>query len=188
MNEETTSYFDWLVHLVYEPREEPEISFDKLLHRLHETEFIFSIEMDSNRSSDGIGLRRRYAESLTEEEPEIEKIVGSLSGPCSVLEMMLALAARCDESIMDDPQIGSRTKQWFWSMIASLGLNGETDIRYDENRVDEILSRFLHRQYEPNGSGGLFTIKDCEEDLREIEIWYQMCRYLDKFMGFSEDD
>lgn len=42
--------------------------------------------------------------------------------PCSVLEMIIALAIRLEEHIMDDPDIGNRTGQWFWDMIVSLGL------------------------------------------------------------------
>ena len=36
--------------------------------------------------------------------------------------MMIALAIRCEEHIMDDPDAGDRTGQWFWSMLVSLGL------------------------------------------------------------------
>ena len=35
------------------------------------------------------------------------------------------------------------------------------------------------REYAPDGRGGLFTIRNCEEDLRKVEIWYQLCWYLD---------
>ena len=101
-----------------------------------------------------------------------------LDGPCSVFEMMVALAQRC-ESVMDDPKIGDRTGQWFWGMIASLGLNGMSDNHYDEKYVNDVVNRFLDREYEPNGKGGLFTIRNCEHDLRDVEIWYQLCWYLD---------
>jgi hypothetical protein len=102
-----------------------------------------------------------------------------LDGPCSVLEMMIALAIRCEENIMDDPLIGDRTRQWFWSMISSLGLSGMTDTRFDNKSVDRVLETFLDRDYKPNGEGGLFTIKRCEKDLRKVEIWYQLLWYLD---------
>ena len=98
--------------------------------------------------------------------------------PCSVLEMMIALALRCD-AFMDDPEIGERTSQWFWDMIINLGLGYMIDEKYDEYVVDEIIRRFLDRDYEPDGKGGLFRIKRCMYDLREVEIWYQLCWYLD---------
>ena len=93
--------------------------------------------------------------------------------------MMVALAIRCEETIMDDPQVGSRTGQWFWGMINNLGLGAMIDEKFDKNYVKEIVDRFLNRDYEPDGRGGLFTIRHCEDDLRNVEIWNQLCWYLD---------
>lgn len=166
-------YFEWMENLVCRDRFARGISYDKLLRYLHSREFIFSIPRDSNRASDGIDLRRRWA--LFDEE-----LADYLDGPCSVLEMMLALALRCEENIMDDPSIGNRTGQWFWGMIVSLGLGSMTDDIFDENYVKFVVDRFLNREYEPNGKGGLFTIKNCDQDLRRVEIWYQLCWYLDR--------
>jgi hypothetical protein len=53
-----------------------------------------------------------------------------------------------------------------------------TDGHYDEIYVTEVIDRFINRKYEPNGKGGLFTIRNVKEDLRDVEIWYQMCWYL----------
>lgn len=145
---------------------------------LHSTEFTFTIRLDENRAMDGIDLRRRFA--LLQ---ECEDIVDYLDGPCSVLEMMIALSIRIEESIMDDPNIGDRTGQWFWGMIVNLGLGSMSDSRFDKRVVDDILTRFLNRDYEPNGKGGLFTVRHCRQDLRDVEIWYQMSWYLDEVLG-----
>ena len=104
------------------------------------------------------------------------------NAPCSVLEMMVALAIRCEETIMDNPAYGDRTAQWFWGMIRTLGLYSMTDDRFDQEYVDMVIDRFLNRDYEPNGEGGLFKINNCKYDLRKIEIWYQLCWYLDRFV------
>ena len=96
--------------------------------------------------------------------------------------MMVALAIRCEENIMDDPSYGNRTGQWFWGMIVNLGLGFMTDSRFDEKFVDDVIFRFLNREYEPDGKGGLFTVRNCKYDLRTVEIWYQMCWYLDTFV------
>ena len=93
--------------------------------------------------------------------------------------MMIGLAIRCEEWIMDNPNYGNRTRQWFWSMISSLGLGSMHDERFDEAYVKQIVIRFLNREYQPDGRGGLFTIRNCEYDLRDVEIWYQLCWYLD---------
>lgn len=146
--------------------------------QLHATEFVYSIAMDENRAFDGIGLRRRFALSQ-----DCEDMTDYLDGPCSVLEMMIALSVRCEENIMDDPQIGDRTGQWFWGMIVNLGLGSMTDGKYDKRYVEDVLERFLNRDYDPDGRGGLFTVRNTRRDLRDVEIWYQMCWYLDNFLG-----
>lgn len=175
-------YFDWLYTMVCGNRYSEEISFKKLLTTLHDTEFTYSIQMDSNRAENGKALRRRF--SLEREDTTISE---QLEGPCSILEMMVALALRCEETIMLDPEVGDRTGQWFWSMIASLGLGSMIDTKYDEQFVKNVLSKFLNRKYEANGKGGLFTVKNCDQDLRNYEIWFQMCRYLDQFVYLTEN-
>ena len=101
--------------------------------------------------------------------------------PCSVLEMMLALSIRCEEHIMDDPEIGNRTGEWFWIMIVNLGLGSMDDTRYDEEYVDDILDKFLNREYDADGTGGLFPVRNpryAQYDLRNVDIWYQLNWYL----------
>lgn len=170
------SYFEWLSDLVCSRRYSKKLSFRKLLMRLHDTEFRYSIPKDENRAEDGIDLRYRFANDC---DISFEDVQDAIDDPCSVLEMMVALSIRCEESIMDDPTIGDRTGQWFWGMIVNLGLGSMFDSRFDEQFVDDILERFLDREYAPDGRGGLFTIKDCDRDLRDVEIWYQICWYLD---------
>ena len=80
---------------------------------------------------------------------------------------------------MTDGNYGDRTGMWFWNMIVSLGLGGMDDSRFDEKYVDVVLDRFMDRQYKRNGEGGLFTIDGIRKDMRDFEIWYQMCWYLD---------
>ena len=176
-NEVKSEYFEWLVEITCERRYSREISYRKLLTRLHTTKFRYVMIRDKNQAIHGTGLRRRFA--LQHDEKLYDSIMNILVGPCSVLEMMVALAIRCEEDIMDDPRVGNRVSQWFWGMIVSLGLGSMQDARYDEKYVDQTITRFLNREYEPNGKGGLFTIEGCSVDLREVEIWCQLCWYLD---------
>lgn len=74
---------------------------------------------------------------------------------------------------MDDPDIGNRTGQWFWDMIVSLGLGSMDDSKFDKAYAIDVIRRFLNRDYERDGKGGLFTIEHCRYDMRDIEIWYQ---------------
>ena len=155
-NELIDQYFDWMYQLVVDNRYSK--SYRKLFARLHDTEFTYTIPEDGNRAEDGIDLRYR-----------------------SVLEMMTALALRIEEHIMDDPDIGNRTGQWFWGMLVSLGLGSMYDAKFDRYRVDRTLERLLEREYERNGEGGLFTVNN-GRDMRTTEIWYQMNYYLSEII------
>ena len=168
-------YFNWLYHKACGGRYPDTISYRKLLLQLHSIPFRWVIARDENRAEDGIYLRRRFAYDYT----DIEDADEYLTEPCSVLEMMLALAIRCEETIMDDPEMGDRTTQWFWGMIATLGLGSMSDDRFDRLYVVDVINRFLNREYEPNGKGGLFKVRNCDYDLRDIEIWIQLLWYLD---------
>lgn len=168
-------YFDWLYNLVCGKRYSKNVSYKKLLMRLHDIEFTYLIPRDENRASDGEDLRYRFA--ITRGYPD-QMVLDAFDGPASVFEMLVGLSIRCEETIMDDPAVGDRTGQWFWGMIVNLGLGAMFDSRFDKALVDDIVDKFLNRQYEPDGRGGLFTI-DCDTDLRNVEIWHQMCWYLD---------
>lgn len=171
-------YFEWLCELTCGEQHNERDSYRKLLSHLHRIEFVYSIKRDSNRAEDGIGLRYRFAYNYI--SPAAAETY--LDGSCTVLEMILALAIRCEENIMDDPAIGDRTRQWFWGMIVNLGLGSMSDDRYDEQTVNDAIHRLLNRTYASNGKGGLFTVKNCDRDMRNIEIWHQLCRYLDTIM------
>ena len=131
--------------------------------------------MDGNRAEDGIDLRYRFGREYSYPDAMIASYLDDR--PCSILEMMTALAIRCEEHIMDDPDIGNRTGQWFWSMLVNLGLGSMYDAKFDRYRVDRILERLLDREYGRNGKGGLFTVNN-GRDMRTTEIWYQMNYYL----------
>ena len=168
-----SDYFEWMYGLMCDGRFANTITYRQLFTFLHETEFIHFVPHDENRAADGIDLRYRFC-SLH----DCEDLECYLDGPCSILEMMVALAIRCEERIMSDPEKGDRTAQWFWSMVKSLGLASMTDYSYNEWLVNDVITRFLERDYDPDGKGGLFTIKRWNRDARDAEIWHQLMAYL----------
>ena len=168
-----SDYFEWMYDLMCEGRFDKEITFRKLFTFLHSIEFVYFVPHDENRYDDGIALRYRFC--LINNCEDLEHF---LDGPCSVLEMIVALAIRCEERIMSDPEKGDRTAQWFWVMINSLGLGAMHDRNYDEFLVNDVISRFLNREYEANGKGSLFTVRDWNRDARDAEIWHQLMAYL----------
>lgn len=165
-------YFDWLYETVAGRRDgnSKKISYKKLLSALHIREFYFILPMDENRAMDGIDLRSRFAYECKKYSEK--EVIEYLDGPCSVLEMMIALTLRIEDEIIGD------STQWFWLMIFNLGLNDMMDTTFDREKVGKIIDIFLERKYEKDGKGGLFIIKNRVEDLRNVEIWYQMQWYI----------
>lgn len=170
-------YFDWMYQLVADDRYPT--SYRKLFSRLHGTEFTYTIPMDGNRAEDGIELRYRFGHENKYPDVMVANLLDVY--PCSILEMMIALSVRCEEHLMENPEIGNRTGEWFWDMLTNLGLGSMDDSQYDEAYVDDVLERFLNREYEANGRGGLFTVRNpryAHYDLRTVDIWYQLNWYL----------
>ena len=176
-NDLLNHYFEWLYDLVCGNRFADSISYRKLLMHLHSTQFRYSIPKDEDRAGEGVNLRWRF---LCRHNFGCNPIslLDELDGPCSVLEMMVALAIYCEEHITDNASIGDRTGQWFWEMVVNLGLGAMTDDVYDKRTVDDALDRFMDRKYDPDGKGGLFRIRNTKHDLRNVEIFYQLCWYL----------
>lgn len=164
MTDKIDMYLDWLETKVWDDR------YSKLLSFLFTQDFYWSIPMDENRYFDGMELRNQF-------EEETGCIIDTPTD-CSVLEVMIALAGRM-EDVMADDDYGDRTAKWFWEMIHNLGLRCMTDDEYDETYILSVLERFLNREYTRDGTGNLFYIPHPDKDLREVEIWYQMCWYLD---------
>lgn len=175
-NEVKNQYFNWMYQLVCSNRSRS-VSYRKLLSYLNGRAFVWTIDMDENRASDGIDLRYRFGREKKYSDPMIADFLDD--HPCSILEMMIALSIRCEEHIMEDSDLGDRTGQWFWNMIISLGLGAMPDSKFDERHAEEVIDRFIDRSYERNGHGSLFTVEHPSQDMRDVEIWYQMCMYLD---------
>lgn len=187
------SYFNWLVekvcnNAIYSTDFVNE--YEILLERLHSVEFRYSIANDDNRAIDGIALRDKYAYDM-----QIEDYT-ALSGPCSFLEMLIALALRCENDIMGLTDSEDRTPLWFWSMITNCGLINYDNSEYDERAVEVIFDRILDRKYTKNGTGGLFRTRNLkaitdfglEPDFRKIELWYQLSFWLQENFYFLDDD
>lgn len=170
-------YFDWLYDTVCKSRVNDSISYKRMFNHMHQKEFIFIIPNDINRAKDGTNLRYRYA--MLRNDEEIFEILND--SPCSILEMMVAIAIRCEETIMNNTSYGDRTGQWFWNMMSNIGISFMTDDRYDKLFLENKLDILLKRDYRPDGKGGLFYIRNCEDDLRDVEIWTQLCWYLNNF-------
>lgn len=177
-DELNNKYFAWMCDTVRDPNLRR--SYKKLLKCLYYYPFEYRDPMDSNREVDGFDLRYRFARENGYPDWEVAAYLDK--GPCMILEMMVALAIRVEEHIMEDPDLGDRTYRWFWEMVDSLGLMDMTDENFDEDYVEEVIDRFSAKRYKRNGKGGLFTVRHTNRDMRQYDIWYQMCMYLNEIV------
>lgn len=166
-------YLDWLIEQV------SGYDYSDLLAFLFDVPFISILDMDRNRAEDGIDLRYRFGYEHGYSHTELFDGFAMLSD-CSVLEMMVALALRCQVEIMDDMDGSDNTPILFRDMLRSLEVDHMTNGYFNQPKARYAINRFVNRQYEPNGHGGLFTIHHTNEDMRNIEIWYQLQRYLNE--------
>jgi len=165
-------YFDFLCAIVGRSQE-----YNMLLDELHKIKYYSLIPNDDNRGVDGLQLRQTFLE-------EVDHTWSSSlpKGECTVLEMLIGLAYRLEFETLQSKWEKTKS-EWFWILIDNLGLIECVNNRTDNNRqvckeVTNIINRMLARDYEYNGNGGIFPLKDPKRDQRRIEIWYQMTNYI----------
>ena len=91
-DELNNAYFDWMYQLVCDDEYSRGLSYRKLLSLLHDTDFTYTIALDGNRYDDGIDLRYRFGNEQGYQDNMIASYLDNR--PCSVLEMIIALAIR----------------------------------------------------------------------------------------------
>lgn len=176
-----TQYYQWLCDLIFSTGRR---RYKRLLKFLYGVEFTYIIDFDENRLEDGLSLRYRFGDVIGYSDEFVSAMF--VDTPCSLLEVMIALSIRCEEHIMDDPDVGNRTAKWFWGMIDNSGLGQLTDDIFSIRKAEPIVDTILNRTYSPCGEGGLFSTQDCDQDFRTIELWYQLMIYLNEYMEEDE--
>lgn len=170
------AYYDWLLKHV-----DPDDFHWCLFRRLHQIEFIWleSVPLDANRESDGKALRTLFAEESEWNEQEVLDI---LAGPCSVLEMLIALSYRIETDLMYDPRYGDRTGEWFRTILNNAKLYISDDDYY-QLYIDGIIDDIMARRYRKNSAGSFFPVKDTKgRDWRKTDLWMQMQLYFTEGM------
>lgn len=173
--DEFDGYFLWLGDLV-------EVDWDRyseLLYALHLMDFTWCLEQDESRSTEGLMLREEYYELSGREEDWVML----LDRPCTVLEALIPIAKRMDDILVDE-DTGDRTRIWFWEFIGNLGLKKYTNQRLigrfktdDDYDIQMIVRTWLDREFQYDGKGSLFPLKEPSCDQRSRSIVYQMYDY-----------
>lgn len=177
-------YQMWLSQLVHGE------DHSELMYILFNTEFTWPdwMPMDENRAVDGQYLRVTFAQ---EEGWEIEPMDG---WPCSMLEMLVALAVKIENQLAYDPDAGDRTAEWFWMMLGNMGLDICTDEWFLGERtgfgyVMERVGYFKERKYGKEGAGGPFPLSARGKNMKKAELWCQANWYMhEKVLRFIDED
>lgn len=170
-------YFEWLTeHVNFNNGRPGGRTYVDLMGQLHSKEFVWIVPNDDNRLEDAVALRHEFLHDAGITNYPEEFVLNE--PPLSVLEVIISLSRRC--AFADDGD----ARNWAWKLIENLELSGLSDpvSRRKQDVIDDILDRFIWRQYETDGRGGLFPLKHPENNQREIELWYQMNAYLDELL------
>lgn len=151
-------------------------SYTLLLQRLFRMEFYSLVPNDDNRGVDGTKIRDLFCD---EEGPQGLSLCPD--GPCSILEMLIGLSIRLEFETAQS-KYEKTPEEWFWILIDNLDLTLFENSTFfhgaEFDDVSDIINRFLERQYNYAGEGGLFPLRRPKNDQRKIEIWYQMSAYM----------
>lgn len=179
-------YLPWLLKFVADDRLMER--YKTLFHKLYSTPFNYRRMKphDFDRSMDGKNLRWRF-------ERQNESNISHISAvefmefedkECSMLEMLIALSLRIEESLTSDSRQGDRTGQWFWEMLTNLGIGYMSDIKFDLGMYKACIDNFHAYSYSPEGKGCLFRARGKSMmDMRELDIWYQMCAHMNDVLN-----
>lgn len=166
-------YLRWLEPQIRDEYGNPEKTYWDLVTFMFEKEFrwVESVSMDENRVMDGLDLRVSFAR-----EHGLRANALDFLGPGSFLEVLIALSRRLAFNA------GGNAPGWAWHLLNNLDLQRMWDplTRYKANKAEDIMDTVIERRYSPEGKGGFFPLLHGEEDLRQIELWYQMHIYIEE--------
>ena len=158
-------YLNWLYSLV---ERDEDSTYVRLLSQMYRTPFIFFVPYDDNRADDGIQLRKQFIR-----ENGFDIVDEWFDEDCSVLEAIIGLANRMSY------QSDETESEAFWHILRNLGIDESfDDDLLDPYLLDDILNRFIWRNYDADGFGGLFPLEDPHQDQRDVELIYQMYAYV----------
>lgn len=176
-------YFLWLCSLVDADMNR----YSELLFILFDTDFVWRLEQDESRRTEGLMLREEFYNYDRSQD-----WVMFLEKPCSVLEALIPIARRMND-ILEGIDSSDMTRVWFWELLKNLGLNKYSNIRleYEERESDLIdiqliLSTWMNRDFDVDGTGSIFPLKVPTKDQRERTIIYQMYDYA--FENYIEEE
>lgn len=154
------SYFEWLLSQVECDEQLGEL-LDAMTYSWH---FI----LDENRSAGGLELRKIYGLEYSVDLDDVK------TGPCSVLEMFVALAMRFSENA--DISVSKA----FHEMISNLQ-------EVNSNSLKVTIQEWMNGNFSPDGYGSPFILQYYTGDARDLDVWTLMTIYISEHYSLPED-
>jgi hypothetical protein len=167
-------YFEWLHSLVEPLDRRAKAHYWKLCGQLFKMEFVWFIDRDDNRAEDGRELRLEFIELSGDDFDRIW-----YEEPVSVLEVLIGLARRVSFTLDEAPST------WFWKMLDNIGIVWDNDHWWTPETRREVklaVNKWMYREYDYNGYGGIFPLRKPHVDQRKVELWNQMSAYILEMM------
>lgn len=170
-------YFAYLCEIVCVDGRYTDESYWILAEELWNTDYTWVLEYDENRAKSVNILRYRYLEDGGKE---------LYSKKPSVLEVLIMLSDVMFD-LLDEMDDEDRRPMYFWEMIDNLGLSSFTDglFRDFPERRDRYIRKirkkidiWLRREFEYDGRGSPFPLKDPRKSQINAELWDQMNQYI----------
>ena len=183
------NYLNWLEDLVCRgPMKHKKKYYSKLLDHLDNRFFTWEIDLDEARANWGLSLRDKYIDDTHSKYCDVDA-----NKPCSMLEMMVALAWRMEDEEASErwePDFWDFVSIWFWGMIDNMGLTKNDNRNYSPEKTDICVDKVLKRGYNTDGRGGLFTLKRNFQHVKvnEIDIWRQAMLYMAELSRINGKD
>lgn len=161
-----SDYYAWLLDEIDAGQGAMYSDYQSLIEDLYLLEYRWVFELDENRAAGGINLRSLFAFHFGVDEAELDQ------GPCSVLEMFVALAKHMHETY------GDTASRWFWEMMSNMELDHFCDGVYDTRAVKRIINDWMDKKFSYKGQGSPFPLESYNGDVRNMELWDAMNAYM----------
>lgn len=171
-----SDYYQWLLSRISaDPiSTDPYSNYQTLLEELYSIPYTWTHELDRNREIAGLQLREEFAYNSGFDQSGMEQT------PCSVLEMLIALAEYMAEIY------GYTLSKWFWEMISNMKLDHFTDGNCNVNQVDGMVNRWLQGNYTRSGDGTPFPLRRFDVDTRRIQLFDMLSAYVNENYPIDE--
>ena len=169
-------YFDWLCERI--GIQDKHVKDSKAINILYETKFRVcekyhkQVALDESRIEDALSMREKFTND-SDFEPMFDArfLLRVGLSDVSIFEIMVALADRMIYNCSDSIDRSEAFLIMFKNLFSGIDEN-------DSEKLLERVKKFLNREYDKDGTFGLFPLKNPKKDQRKVEIWYQMMAYI----------